>query len=132
MMDKDPKVNASKTADIVNNAAQQTKKTNELSMQQTMSLIMNAGNARAFAKEGIEAAKKGDFDTAHKKIKAANEALVEAHNTQTGMLTQEARGNHVQLTLLVVHAQDHLMTAITYIDLAEEIINVYEKFTNQD
>ena len=43
------------------------------------------------------------------------------------MLTEEARGNHAKLTLLVVHAQDHLMTAITYIDLAQEIVEVYKQ-----
>ncbi|APT14011.1 PTS lactose/cellobiose transporter subunit IIA [Lactobacillus jensenii] len=122
-MDKDPK----QVADLVNDAAKKEKEANELSMQQTMMLIMNAGNAKAFAKEAIDAAKKGDFDKAEAKIKEANEALIDAHNTQTGMLTEEARGNHAKLTLLVVHAQDHLMTAITYIDLAQEIVEVYKQ-----
>ena len=41
------------------------------------------------------------------------------------MLTAEAQGKKVELTLLIVHAQDHLMTAITYVDLAEEIVHLY-------
>ena len=38
---------------------------------------------------------------------------------KTDMLTQEAQGNHVKVDLYMVHAQDHLMTAITFIDLAK-------------
>ncbi len=40
------------------------------------------------------------------------------------MLTQEAQGNHVEVTLLTVHSQDHLMTSIAFTDLAKEIRSV--------
>ncbi len=30
------------------------------------------------------------------------------------MLTEEAKGNNMQVTLLTVHSQDHLMTAIAF------------------
>ncbi|KAE9506562.1 Lichenan-specific phosphotransferase enzyme IIA component (plasmid) [Lactiplantibacillus plantarum] len=51
---------------------------------------------------------------------------------QTKMLTAEANGKHSQLTLLTVHSQDHLMTAITFIDLAQELIKVYHKLADSD
>ena len=60
-------------------------------------------------------------------MKDADQALVEAHNTQTGMLMQEAQGNNVNVTLLTVHSQDHLMNAITFLDLARDLVDVYEK-----
>lgn len=100
---------------------------NSEQLQQTMGLIANAGNAKAFAVEAIHAARNNDFDTADQKLKEANKALVDAHNSQTKMLTQEAQGHHVKLTLLTVHSQDHLMTAITFIDLAKELISAYKK-----
>ena len=43
------------------------------------------------------------------------------------MLTQEAQGKHVAVTLLTVHSQDHLMTAIAVTDLAKEVIDVYRR-----
>ena len=55
------------------------------------------------------------------------ESLVQAHHSQTQMLTQEAQGNHVQVTLLTVHSQDHLMTSIAFTDLAEELIELYRR-----
>ena len=43
------------------------------------------------------------------------------------MLTQEAHVNHVEVTLLTVHSQDHLMTSIAFTDLAKEIIDLYRR-----
>lgn len=99
----------------------------EKRMQIVMGIIMAGGNAKAHAVEAITAAKKGDFTEAEKKLKEANQAIVDAHNTQTEMLTAEARGEHTPIDLYMVHAQDHLMTGITFVDLAKEIVEVYKK-----
>ena len=89
-----------------------------------MMLIVNAGNAKSSAAEAIQAAKEGDFSFADQKLKEANAAIVLAHHSQTEMLTQEAQGKSSNITLLTVHSQDHLMTAINFIDLAKEIIDI--------
>jgi len=41
------------------------------------------------------------------------------------LLTQEASGDPVALSLLMVHGQNHLITAITFKDMANEIIADY-------
>ena len=99
----------------------------EKRMQIVMGIIMAGGNAKAHEVEAITAAKKGDFTEAEKKLEEANQAIVDAHNTQTEMLTAEARGEHTPIDLYMVHAQDHLMTGITFVDLAKEIVEVYKK-----
>ena len=99
----------------------------EKRMQIVMGIIMAGGNAKAHAVEAITAAKKGDFTEAEKKLEEANQAIVDAHNTQTEMLTAEARGELTPIDLYMVHAQDHLMTGITFVDLAKEIVEVYKK-----
>jgi len=96
-------------------------------MQIVMGIIMHAGNARGLAHEALSAAKKGDFDVAHDFMTKADSALSEAHNVQTDMLTKEAQGQHTEVNLYMVHAQDHLMNAITYKDLVKEFIELYEK-----
>lgn len=53
--------------------------------------------------------------------------MSQAHESQTGMLTKEAQGEHMDVTLLAVHSQDHLMTAIAFKDLATEIIDLYRR-----
>lgn len=92
-----------------------------------MGLIMHGGNAKSNAMEAIQAAKNGAFELAEEKISEAEQSIVEAHHSQTGLLTEEAKGNHMEVTLLTVHSQDHLMTAMTFTDLAKELIEVYRK-----
>jgi len=100
-----------------------------VSMDQiVMELVVSGGNARSKAMEAIKAAKKGDFETAKEKIKEANEALNKAHNFQTGLIQKEAGGEGVEISLLMIHAQDHLMNAMTVRDLAKEMVCMYEKF----
>jgi PTS system cellobiose-specific IIA component len=103
------------------------KQEQDQNLEVIMGLIMAGGNAKSSAFEAIRAAKKGDFDLADAKMKEANAALIDAHNVQTDMLTQEAQGNHAKVGLLTVHSQDHLMTAITFRDLAGEIIDLYKR-----
>ncbi|WP_048603761.1 PTS lactose/cellobiose transporter subunit IIA [Enterococcus massiliensis] len=103
----------------------------EKNLEAIMGLIMYGGNAKSDAMEAIQAAKAGDFEEAEEKIKDAEKSLVEAHHSQTNMLTQEAQGNHMEVTLLTVHSQDHLMTAIAFTDLAKEIIALYKKMATK-
>jgi PTS system cellobiose-specific IIA component len=92
-----------------------------------MTIIANAGGARSLAIDAIHQAKSGDFASAASKLKDAEAALLKAHQAQTKLLTQEAEGKAVKLSLLLVHAQDHLMNAVTVKDLAQEIIALYQK-----
>ncbi|MGY3750601.1 PTS lactose/cellobiose transporter subunit IIA [Vagococcus acidifermentans] len=101
----------------------------EKNLEAVMGLIMNAGNAKSDAMEAIYAAKKGEFDEAEAKVASAEQSITKAHQSQTSLLTQEAQGEHMTITLLTVHSQDHLMTAITFIDLAKEIIDIYRKIS---
>lgn len=101
-------------------------------LETIMGLIMHGGDAKSSSMEAIYAAKKGDFDTAEQKIVDAEEALGNAHKSQTTLLTQEASGDSVELSLLLVHGQDHLMNAITFKDLAVEIIDVHRKLDGQE
>ncbi|MHC5249345.1 PTS lactose/cellobiose transporter subunit IIA [Enterococcus sp. HY326] len=96
-------------------------------LEAIMGLIMYGGNAKSDAMEAIQAAKEGNFELADQKIVDAEQSLVQAHHSQTNMLTEEAQGNHMEVTLLTVHSQDHLMTAIAFTDLAKEIIDLYRK-----
>lgn len=93
-----------------------------------MELVVNGGNARSKSMEAIRAAKKGDMELAKEKIKEANEALNKAHNFQTSLIQKEAGGEGVDISLLMIHAQDHLMNAMTVRDLAKEMVSMYEEF----
>jgi cellobiose PTS system EIIA component len=90
-------------------------------------LILHAGNARSSSMEAIQLAKTGEFEEAAKKIAEADQSFLEAHHAQTSLLTKEANGESQALSILLVHAQDHLMTAMTVKEMAQEFIDIYRK-----
>lgn len=53
--------------------------------------------------------------------------MTAAHRFQTEIIQEEADGNIKNISVLLVHAQDHLMNAITIIDMAREFVDLYEK-----
>ncbi|CCQ98228.1 phosphotransferase system (PTS) lichenan-specific enzyme IIA component [[Clostridium] ultunense Esp] len=91
-----------------------------------MNIINYSGEARSLCMEGISYAKKGDFDKARTNIEDANEKIACAHKSQTKLIQSEAQGEKQDFSLLLVHAQDHLMNAITTRDMAREFIDLYE------
>lgn len=102
-----------------------------MSDQETiLELIVNGGNARSYSMEAIHLAKASKLKEAREAIVKAGEELAKAHIAQTKLIQEEASGNSVEVSLLMVHAQDHLMNAITVKDLAQEFIDMYERFFN--
>ncbi|MGT2950605.1 PTS lactose/cellobiose transporter subunit IIA [Streptococcus cuniculi] len=96
-------------------------------LEAIMGLIMHGGDAKGNAVEAIRAAKKGDFDAAASFLEKANHALNIAHKSQTALLAEEAAGQSIEVSLLMVHGQDHLMNAITFLDMAKETIDLYRR-----
>ena len=96
-------------------------------MEETIfQIILHGGNGKSAAMEAITAAKKGEFGLAKDKIRESSEALQQAHHIQTSLIQGEVRGEKAELSLLMIHAQDHLMNAITTKDLATEMVDLYE------
>jgi len=93
----------------------------------SFTIILHAGNARSFAMEAIMHAKEYNFTEARSKIEEADKEFNEAHHIQTKLLQEEASGRKNQVTVILVHAQDHLMTAMAVKDLANEMIDMYER-----
>ncbi len=95
-----------------------------------LQLILHGGNARSSSMEAIGHAKAGEMEEARRSLKEALSALNEAHKIQTDMIQKEAAGQQIELNLLMIHAQDHLMNAITVKDLAAEFVDMYEKINS--
>lgn len=91
-----------------------------------MNIILHSGDARSKAFEAISAAEEHDFDQAHALIKESEQQLNKGHLTQTKLIQDEINGEAVKTSLLMVHAQDHLMNAITVKELAVKMIRMYQ------
>jgi len=104
----------------------------DMNYQEVMlQIIVNGGNARSYSMEAIQLAKADKVREAREVLVKAGEELAKAHIAQTKLIQDEASGNTVEVTLLMVHAQDHLMNAITVKDLAQEFVDMYERFSKQ-
>lgn len=104
---------------------------NQVSLEEIiMELVVNSGAARSAAMGAIEDAKNGEFEQSYEKIADAKEKINKAHAYQTELMTKEANGEKQEMSLIMVHGQDHLMTALLAIDMAEQMIELYKKLTN--
>lgn len=90
-----------------------------------VNIIVNGGNARSRSMEAIQYAKKGQLDKAAESLEEAGEFLSKAHSSQTHLIQEETAGRGQQVSLLMVHAQDHLMNAMTVRDMAQEFVELY-------
>tara|TARA_B100000965_G_C19470392_1_gene703811 strand:+ start:69 stop:398 length:330 start_codon:yes stop_codon:yes gene_type:complete len=89
-----------------------------------MQIIVNSGDSRSNAFKALRYAKIGDFDAAEKCLAEAKERALDAHRAQTELLQKEAAGDNMKVSLLMVHAQDHLMTSMLAKDLISEMIDL--------
>lgn len=92
-----------------------------------MNLIIHSGEVRSYSMEAMQFAKKGNISKAKELIEKAEVELSKAHKVQTSLIQKEAGGEKTEVSLLMVHAQDHLMTSMTLKSLAVEIIDIHEQ-----
>jgi len=89
---------------------------------EAMQMILHGGNARAKAYEALQMAKQKKFKEAETLMQAAEEELGLAHESQTKLLQE---GADTSATMLVAHAMDHLMTAMSEKGLIAELIELH-------
>ena len=89
-----------------------------------MNIIINAGDCKNHCYMALDMVNEGKYEDAEKEMGLANDALAKAHDSQTEMIQKEASGEKIELSLLFIHAQDHLMTAISEKTLIEQIIEL--------
>lgn len=89
-----------------------------------MDIIVNAGEAKGYLYEALAKAKEGKFDEVDALFEKAEEALGRAHDIQTSLLVKEANGEKINVSILFVHSQDHLMTCLSEKNLIKEIIEM--------
>jgi PTS system cellobiose-specific IIA component len=91
-----------------------------------MEIIVNAGQSRSLCFEALHAARQGNIDEAKP---AARSRWLRAPGAQDADQTDRAGcGRSRQpMTLIMVHAQDHLMNSLLARELSEEIIHLYQR-----
>ena len=92
-----------------------------------LNLISNSGTARTKAFEALHKAREGKYEEAKILLKESEESSLLAHNAQTELLQAEANGDNSNYSIIMVHAQDHLMTTMTLLEVAKEMLVLHRK-----
>lgn len=90
-------------------------------------IILNSGNSRTLIHDSFSKMRKGKFQEADELLNQANEELLLAHRAQTKLLQDYANGETINVEIIMVHAQDHLMTTMTLREVALEMLELYKK-----
>lgn len=90
-------------------------------------IILNSGNARTIVHEAFAAMREGNYDLAAEKLEDSNKELLLAHQAQTKLLHEYAGGTEIKIEIIMVHAQDHLMTTMTLREVALEMLELYKR-----
>lgn len=92
-----------------------------------MDIIVNAGQTRSLCFEALYAAREGDFAKAEVLLKESDQFARVAHRVQTELIEEDAGEGKMPMTLIMVHAQDHLMNAILARELINEMVVLYQR-----
>ncbi|WP_300390784.1 PTS lactose/cellobiose transporter subunit IIA [Fusobacterium sp.] len=85
-------------------------------------IISYAGEAKSLAYEALRLSEIGNFEKVDALLEASQKAVMEAHHIQTDLIQKEAAGEKTPISMLFVHAQDHLMGALSEKELITKMV----------
>ena len=89
-----------------------------------LQIISAVGNARSFYIEAMQEARQGNIEKAQELLQEGRESFTEGHQAHAGILSQEASGDPIEVRLLLMHAEDQLMSAEGFGIMAREYIEL--------
>lgn len=90
-------------------------------------IVAYAGDARTALLKAMDEASQGHISKAKDLVKEAEKSINDAHNEQTKLLSKEAGGMDLDVTFIMVHGQDTLMTTMLLKDQMKTIIDLYDR-----
>lgn len=101
--------------------------TEETIQEMSFEIIGYAGNAFSYFYEAVEEMMEENKERAKELYNLGKKELTQAHKLQTYLLISEANGEKVNTNVILIHAQDHLMTTIMYERIAKQMIRILDK-----
>lgn len=99
----------------------------EFVAQTAMKVIAFAGIAKSSYMEALQEYKKGNWEKGDELIKQGEQNALIAHQTHQELITKEMQDQESQATMLLMHAEDQLMSAETIKILVDELKCLYKK-----
>lgn len=92
----------------------------------SMTIIANSSECRSRVFDALRLVRDNkDYEGAKKLLDEADKYSLQAHIVQTDLLVKQSNGEGVDIDVLLVHAQDHLMTTMIAQELVTEIVEFF-------
>ena len=96
-------------------------------LEKIMMGVAIAGTAKSLGKEALSQANQGNFEKARELYLEAKKSFVEVHGSHFDLIQKESSGERVDICLLLIHIEDHIMTTGLFLDTLEDQINLIER-----
>lgn len=90
-------------------------------------IISAVGSAKSCYIEAMKMAEKGDFEDIEAKIKEGDLEFNKGHEAHASLIQKEASGEQTAPNILLMHAEDQLMSAETIKLMTLEIIKLNQR-----
>lgn len=90
-------------------------------------IITYVGTARSCYINAIQSAKSGDYKEAQRLIDEGEKAFSQGHESHGALIAMDARGELSGGGMILMHAEDQLMSAEGFRIIAAEFIDLYKK-----
>lgn len=98
-----------------------------VSNENSFDMIFHAGNAKEQSLQALHQAREGNYSVAIEELEMAQNEINLAHQSHGDILVQVVNGEHVDIDLFFMHAQDHLNAAMTIHTLVREMIEILQE-----
>ncbi|WKC58382.1 PTS lactose/cellobiose transporter subunit IIA [Borrelia sp. P9F1] len=99
----------------------------ELIDEISMPVVAYAGEAKSFLREALTHAKVGDYEKSRRIIEESRTSIAKAHEAHRDVIQYSITNpDSVETPFILIHAEDHLMSAISELSIFEELIQVYK------
>jgi PTS system cellobiose-specific IIA component len=99
----------------------------ELTEEQiSFQLILHSGSARSKVIQALSEYRNENVEGSDELLKQAKQDLRAAHDIHFQMVKKEAGGTPTPFSLLLMHAEDHLMSTATMKDLVQELLELFK------
>nr|WKT13894.1 PTS lactose/cellobiose transporter subunit IIA [Borrelia sp. BU AG58] len=99
----------------------------ELIDEVSMPVVAYSGEAKSFLREALAHAKIGDYTKSSEIIKESRSSIAKAHEAHRDVIHYSTiNPDSIKTPFILIHAEDHLMSAISELSIFEELIQVYK------
>lgn len=94
-------------------------------------MITAAGEAKSNYMDALNAVKEKDYDRADELIRLGEESFAAAHHMHTELVQKECAGEKIDVSLLMTHVEDQMMSVEIIKIMIDELCELYKKLENQ-